>query len=71
MADIIFPPTPADGEEYAAVNGITYTYDATDGKWRASATPVEAGLGDLTGVTISAPTNFQVLHRNLQQHYSS
>lgn len=64
MSQIIFPPSPTDGQEFQAPNGVTYTYQATPGVWTA----VSEGEGSSipAGTVMSffqatAPTGFTQL----------
>jgi hypothetical protein len=51
MAQLIFPPNPTDGQEYAGGNGITYVYKSTPGVWTSPVSnfsPVNPTPSDFT-----------------------
>ena len=53
MASVSFPNNPSNGDTITS-GGITYTYNATKGVWRDSATAVTSEVG---GVTVYANTD--------------
>ena len=43
MAQINFPDSPVNGDEFLAANGTTYQYDSATGQWKILAGPGSLG----------------------------
>ena len=51
MAQINFPDSPVNGDEFLAGNGTTYQYDSATGQWKILAGPGAQGPVGPTGPT--------------------
>lgn len=66
---LIFPASPEIGDNYAAPNGVTYTYDGE--KWVAVATTVVGPTGPLGPTGPTGPENFEIDGGNASTIYTA
>ena len=58
MAEVTWPSSPSNGQQYVAANGSTYTYNSTNNTWTVTSSPSGGGGGgtDSDALTFDADT---------------